>query len=138
MKCHFKTLILIIMFNKLAHNMRLFNTNKLDLKASKSIYSIVSVEQLTSFDMIYVYHLLSKGTKLNLIKSEDKLNGDLVYKVKFNTFQLGYITLSRFSKLLFKGCTELDATIFGMAKEKYLPLKSLELMVGEKTLKMVS
>jgi len=100
--------------------------------------SVVKVEQLTSFDMIYVYHLLSVGTKLKLEFTEERLTGDLVYKVKFNSFVLGFITLTGLSKLMFDGERELDAIIFNLAKEKYLPLKSLELSVSKKSLKMVS
>jgi len=100
--------------------------------------SVVKVEQLTSFDMIYVYHLLSVGTKLNLEFTEERLTGDIVYIVKFNSFVLGFITLTGLSKLLFSGEIELEATIFNLAKEKYLPLKSLELSVSKKSLKMVS
>ena len=60
---------------------------------------LAKVDQLSSYDMIYVYHLLSVGSKLNLIQTERKLNGDLVYSVMFNTFKLGYITISNFSKI---------------------------------------
>lgn len=100
--------------------------------------SVVKVEQLTSFDMIYVYHLLSVGTKLKLEFTEERLTGDLIYKVKFNSFVLGFITLTGLSRMMFEGESELEATIFNLAKEKYLPLKSLELSVSKKSLKMVS
>ncbi len=105
---------------------------------TNSINTLVKVEQLTAFDMIYVYHLLSIGTTLNLTKEEEKLNGDLVYEVKFNSFKLGYVTISSFSKILFREEEELSATISNLTKEKYLPLKNLELAVTKKDLKMVS
>lgn len=116
--------------------MKLFNFNsQANVMQAKSI---VKVDQLTSFDMIYVYHLLSVGTKLNLQFEEEKLSGDLVYKVMFNSFILGFITLTGLSKMMFEKEKELEATIFNLAKEKYLPLKSLELSVSKKSLKMVS
>jgi hypothetical protein len=88
--------------------------------------------------MIYVYHLLSEGSKLKLIQKDCKLNGDLVFEVRFSTFLLGYVTLGNFSKALFRDDLELDATILTMAKEKYLPLKSLDITIRKKGLKMVS
>lgn len=99
---------------------------------------LANVDQLSSFDMIYVYHLLSVGSKLNLSQTEQKLNGDLVYSVKFNTFKLGYITISNFSKIILRDELDLEALVFGLAKEKYLPLKSLEVSISQNTLKMVS
>ena len=113
--------------------MRFFkNTN-----SEISIRTIAKVNQLTAFDMIYVYHLLSKGTKLKLIKSAIKLNGELEYKVMFKSFKLGYITLSNISKLMFNNEKELTATVFSTAKEKYLPLKSLEISISKNEFKMV-
>jgi len=116
--------------------MNLFNSK--ETKPKKNMNILAKVDQLTSFDMIYVYHLLSIGSKLKLSQSEQKLNGDLVYNVMFNSFKLGYITVSSFSKMLFTDKMELDASVFGLAKEKYLPLKSLEISIHQKALKMVS
>lgn len=118
--------------------MKIFNYKRGELSPFNRVDTLVKVEQLTSFDMIYVYHLLAIGTKLSLINTEEKLNGDLVYKVMFNTFKLGYITISSFSKILFQGEEKLEATISSLAKELYLPLKNLEISVTKKELKMVS
>ena len=106
------------------------NTSSLDVLAQ--------VGQLSNFDMIYVYHLLSIGSKLQLKQVEKKLNNDLVYTVQFNHFKLGYITLSNFSKSDYIDELELDATIFSMTKQKYLPLDNLEICIQKKALKMVS
>jgi len=103
-----------------------------------SVNLLATVDQLSSYDMIYVYHLLSVGSKLNLTQTEQKLNGDLVYSVMFNTFKLGYITISNFSKIILRDEINLEACVFGLAKEKYLPLKSLEVSISQNTLKMVS
>lgn len=118
--------------------MKFFNYRKDQSPQFSVINTLVKVEQLTSFDMIYVYHLLSIGTKLTLVKKGEKLNGDLVYKVMFNSFKLGYVTISSFSKIMFREEEELDATISNLSKEKYLPLNNLELSVTKNELKMVS
>lgn len=117
--------------------MRLFNNTISDISIN-NLKTIVCVNELTSHDMIYVYHLLSIGTKLKLEQTELKLNGNLIYKVLFNHFTIGFIEISKFSKLLFSKDTELEATIFNLSKEKYLPLKSLEISVQSKQLKLVS
>jgi hypothetical protein len=116
--------------------MNLFKTKQTNPIASMNL--LAKVDQLSSHDMIYVYHLLSVGSKLNLTQTEQKLNGDLVYRVMFNSFKLGYVTISNFSKIILRDELSLDACVFGLAKEKYLPLKSLEISVSKNILKMVS
>ena len=49
--------------------MRYFKSITQPLENNLNFQSIIKVEQLTNFDMIYVYHLLTKGVKLKLIKS---------------------------------------------------------------------
>jgi len=116
--------------------MKLFNTK--NRQENGGLNLLAKVDQLSSYDMIYVYHLLSVGSKLNLTQTERKLNGDLVYNVMFDTFKLGYITISNFSKIILRDNLNLDANVFGLAKEKYLPLKSLEISISTNKLKMVS
>jgi hypothetical protein len=54
------------MLNKLAHNiMKIFNS-KTRIESILVLNTIVKVNQLSLYDMIYVYHLLSIGTKVNL------------------------------------------------------------------------
>ena len=118
--------------------MNIFNLSKENHQLTNPLTTVVKVEQLTCFDMIYVYHLLSEGSKLQLVQKDPKLNGDLSFEVRFNSFLLGYVTLANFSKTLFQDDLELDATILSMAKEKYLPLKSLDITIRKKDLKMVS
>lgn len=108
------------------------------VKEDVNVNLLAKVNQLSSYDMIYVYHLLSVGSKLTLLQTEQKLNGDLVYSVMFNTFKLGYITISNFSKIVLRDCVRLEAEVFGLAKEKYLPIKSLEISIAQNALKMVS
>jgi len=74
--------------------MKLFNTK--NRQENGGLNLLAKVDQLSSYDMIYLYHLLSVGSKLNLTQTERKLNGDLVYNVMFNTFKLGYITIFKF------------------------------------------
>ena len=126
------------MLNKLAHNiMKIFNSTSVQ-GSTPVLNTIVKVNQLSSFDMIYVYHLLSVGTKVNLIKTSTTLNGDLIYDVYYKTFKLGMIKVSGISKHFLINLNTLTAEISNLSKEKYLPLKSLEITLNSnKSLKMV-
>ncbi|HIP35453.1 MAG TPA: hypothetical protein EYG85_01210 [Crocinitomix sp.] len=100
--------------------------------------TIVKVNQLTSFDMIYVYHLLSIGTTVKLYKTNINLHGDYMFDVYFKKFKIGVVKISGIGKQLIGDLTEVEAKISSLSKEKYLPLKSLELVIKSKnSLKMV-
>jgi hypothetical protein len=117
--------------------MNLFNS-KTRLSSTMVLNTIVKVNQLSSFDMIYVYHLLSIGTKVNLIKTSTTLKGNLIYDVYYKTFKLGNISIGGISKQFLVDFNKIDAEISNLSKEKYLPLKSLELSINSnKSLKMV-
>lgn len=126
------------MLNKLAHNiMKIFNSTSIQ-ESNLMLNTIVTVNHLSSFDMIYVYHLLSIGTKVNLVKTSTTLKGDLMYDVFYKTFKLGCITVEGISKQFLADFNEINAEISNLSKEKYLPLKSLELTLNTKeSLKMV-
>ncbi len=127
------------MLNKLAHKiMKLFNSQALNSNSNPIVNTVVSVNQLSSFDMIYVYHLLSIGTKVKLFKISTNLNGDYIYAVYFKSYRLGTVKITGLRKRLISNQTEIEAQISGLSKEKYLPLKSLELTLNSsKNLKLV-
>ncbi len=129
--------ILIIMLNKLAHNiMKLFNSQ--NKNTPPVINTVVAVNQLSAFDMIYVYHLISIGTKVKLYKTSTNLNGDYIYAVFYKSYQLGTVKITGLRKRLIPKESEIDAIVSGLSKEKYLPLKSLEITLNSsKNLKLV-
>jgi hypothetical protein len=98
----------------------------------------VKVEGLSNFDMIYVYHLLSEGTKLVLEKQGSTLSGGSIYDVYFNTFKLGYISLNEFSNLIVSNSININVIISKISKEKYLPIKSLDILLESIPLKNAS
>ena len=126
------------MLNKLAHKvMKLFKTNT--NSKPLALNTIVKVNQLTSFDMIYVYHLLRIGTKVKLYKTDTDLSGNYLFDVYYKTFKIGTIKISGIRKILLGETSDFEAIISNLSKEKYLPLKSLELTINAKNnLKMVS
>jgi hypothetical protein len=117
--------------------MKIFNSTT-RIESTLVLNTIVKVNQLSSFDMIYVYHLLSIGTKVNLIKTSTTLKGNLIYDVYYRTFKLGNISIEGISKEFLVDFDKIEAEILNLSKEKYLPLKSLELNINSnKSLKMV-
>ncbi len=127
------------MLNKLAHNiMKLFNSNS-KFDSPLALNTIVKVNHLSTFDMIYVYHLLSLGTKVHLYKTNTTLSGDLIFDVFYKTFKLGSIQIGGLSKKYLSDLVEMSGVISNLSKEKYLPIKSLEITLNtSESLKMVS
>ena len=118
--------------------MKLFKTYNINDQPI-NINTVVKVNNLTHYDMIYVYHLLSIGTKVNLIKTETNLNGDYLFDVYYKTFKIGDIKVTGIRKQIIGNLEEFEAVISNLSKEKYLPLKSLELtIISKNNLKMVS
>ncbi len=70
---------------------------------------VTKVNQLSAFDMIYIYHHIQEGSKLNLVQQEKHLNGDLDYKVMYKSFHLGFIRVSNFLKYDLTNITFLTA-----------------------------
>lgn len=100
--------------------------------------TLINVTELSNHDMIYVYHLLSIGTKIKLYKTEKRLNGSIIYKVYFHNFLLGFAELSKLKQSFFAIDDVLEGTISKLSKEKYLPINNLEICVHNKQLKLVS
>lgn len=109
-----------------------------DLAQDLTLNTLVSVEELTNYDMIYVYHHLHIGTMLTLNFEEERLNGDLVYDVYFNHFKIGKIRLSGILKHIFKGKLEMKAEIQQISKQKYLPLTGVDIMIKATKMRLVS
>ncbi len=99
---------------------------------------ITTVSQLSHFDMIYVYHHISEGTMLDLTLETKHLNGDLLYKVMYRHYHLGFVRISNFLKYEYTNTESLTAKVFSLSKEKYLPTKSLDISIEPNNMKLVS
>lgn len=89
---------------------------------------LTRVMDLSSFDMIYIYHHLSKGVTLDLTRDSAHYYKSAV-QVSFKGFKLGYLpekVSAIVSARMDKGL-ELIARIKSIEKIKYLPLKSLDI-----------
>lgn len=85
---------------------------------------IASVKDLSRHDMIYIYHHLKEGTKLNLIRT----NVDGCYDVMFKGFKLGYVHLKRWIQN--QNINDIEVEIKYVTKQKYMPIKSMDIEIS--------
>ena len=102
-----------------------------------SIKTTVAVEELMNHDMIYVYHHLTEGTKVTLENVGINLNGDPRYAVKYNSFMLGFVTITGIMRSFYEGQQFGQAEISAVSKDKYQPIKALDVQVGVQAMKKV-
>lgn len=116
------------------------NSHKLPVQISSefNIKSIATVRELSDHDMIYVYHHLKTGQIVQLLAEGTNLKGDIRYKVIFKNFTLGYVYLGGFFKNYYESNNELFATINSIQKDRYMPVKELDIEVCIVRLKNVS
>ena len=114
----------------------LFNT--FSIAEDFNLKSVAAVKELVDYDMIYIYHHLSIGTIVNLFAEGTNLKGDIRYKVMFKNFTIGFVTLGGYFREYYEASPVLTATIISMKKEKFLPLKELDIEVTIARLKNVS
>lgn len=90
---------------------------------------LTSVEQLTAFDMIYIYHHLTEGAEIELIQEHQHYLYANPIQVFFKGFKIGYLSdrvATLVANKLSSGSTVL-ATVKQLDKRKYLPLSGLDL-----------
>lgn len=88
---------------------------------------LTRVKDLSSFDMIYIYHHLSEGVVLDLTRDYTHYYKNAV-QVSFKDFKLGYLP-ERISSIVsnrMDSDLNLVAKIKSIDKLKYLPLTSLD------------
>ena len=118
--------------------MNLFNKHKIELSDQLVLNTIVSVEELSDHDMIYIYHHLKIGDSVDLNAEGTNVKGDLRYRVSYKNFNLGYITLGSPIKSIYKNTPTLTSEIVHMEKKKFLPVHAIDLSLQATKLKMVS
>jgi hypothetical protein len=118
--------------------MNLFQNNFTQISPNFTLNTIVAVEELSNYDMIYIYHHLYVGASISLEPVTSSLKGDLRFRVFFKNFHLGYITLSNELAPIYADITAINCTISSFKKEKFLPVKALDLCLQATKIKMVS
>lgn len=102
-----------------------------------SLKTVVAVEELINHDMIYVYHHLSEGALVDLKFEGTTLTGDPRYAVFYKAFKLGVITVSGIMRSFFENEKELQAEVASMSKDKFMPIKELDIQLGVVAMKKV-
>ncbi|MEZ4923142.1 MAG: hypothetical protein R2780_08245 [Crocinitomicaceae bacterium] len=111
--------------------------NQLGVSDQFKISAILKVEELADHDMIYVYHHLEEGKLIELRFSDHNVKGESRFKVFYQEFFLGVVTLSGIIGSFYHDEKLITAEIAGLSKEKYFPLKALDIRLGINAYKKV-
>ena len=85
---------------------------------------ITTLQSITRYDMIYIYHHLSLGTKVELRKTNVQGN----YSVYFKTYKLGYV---QFKKWIFGSEKKvLSGSIKYIEHTKYMPITGMDIEIS--------
>lgn len=103
-----------------------------------SVKTIVSVQELGNYDLIYIYHHLQIGSIVKLITDGTNVKGDPRYRVVFKGFLLGFVTLGGAVRSIYENIQELESEIVGLNKQKFLPIKGIDLCLQATKMRMVS
>jgi len=102
------------------------------------INTIVSVHDLLNYDLIYIYHHLQISATVQLEADGCNVKGELRYRVLFKGFMLGFITIGRAVQEIYEGLERLEAEIVHLDKQKFLPVKGIDLCLQATKMRMVS
>lgn len=89
---------------------------------------VAQVQDLSRNDMIYIYHHLALGKKVE-VRSEN----EFIHSIYFKGFKLGFIRIPEWiNKSVEK--FKIDAEINALSKRKYLPLDGLDVKLSLTTI----
>lgn len=109
-----------------------------EIASNFAIKTIVSVQELMSHDLIYIYHHLQIGSIVQLELAGENVKGDPIFRVKFKGFILGFITISGAVRKLYEGITSFEGEITHLNKQKFLPVTGIDLCLQATKMRMVS
>lgn len=102
-----------------------------------NISANLKVEELTNHDMIYVYHHLSTGDLVNLKFRDSDIKGNPRYDVYYQNYHLGAVLLSGIIRSFYEGERSITAEISSLSRDKFFPIKELDIRLGVSALKKV-
>jgi hypothetical protein len=91
-----------------------------------SIRFITKVEDLTRYDLIYIYHHLQVGNDVELIKVDENPSK---YSVFYKGFCLGYVIIPKWIETVSHNFSAFKARVNSVSKSKYLPTDGLDLEI---------
>ncbi len=99
---------------------------------------IFKVSDLYKYDMIYIYHHIHEGSKVTLVRNDLQIGGNNSYLVYFKNFLLGSLFISTLFTTQYGNLSKIEAEIMNITKEKYLPIKNLDVVISQAGLRLVS
>ncbi|MFK8039563.1 MAG: hypothetical protein AB8B74_14830 [Crocinitomicaceae bacterium] len=111
---------------------------KNNLLGIPSIQHVFKVSELFNYDMIYIYHHIQEGTKVNLVRDELQIGGKYRYFVYYKDYQLGSLFVSSFFSAQYGNLKSIEAEVTSITKEKYMPIKHLDVLITQASLRLVS
>jgi len=99
---------------------------------------VFKVSELFKYDLIYIYHHMTAGSKVILKRDDLQIAGNSNYSVYFKGFKIGSLFVSSFFTALYGQLEAIEAEVSGIKKEKYLPIKELDIIVSQSELRLVS
>ncbi len=102
------------------------------------INTIVSVDDLLNYDLIYIYPHLEVGAIVQLEADGCNVKGELRYRVYFKAFMLGFITIGWAVQEIYTGLDRIEGEIVHLNKQKFLPIRGIDLCLQATKMRMVS
>lgn len=99
---------------------------------------VFKVSELFNYDMIYIYHHIKEGTHVHLVRDELEISGNYRYFVYYKNFQIGSLFVSSFFTAQYGHLDTIKAEVTNLTKEKYLPIKQLDVLITQSSLRLVS
>lgn len=99
--------------------------------ALPSLGILTQVIELTSFDMIYIYHHIQKGDELTLERDYNHIYDKKAIAVFYKGFKLGYVSPKVNQLIASKMDNQLNvkAKVKSIQKQKYMPLTGLDIEI---------
>tara|TARA_Y100000385_G_C12987055_1_gene591118 strand:+ start:87 stop:443 length:357 start_codon:yes stop_codon:yes gene_type:complete len=118
--------------------MQSFFKKGFEISNSFTFNAIVSVDELSDHDMIYIYHHLKVGSIVRLTIAGTNVKGDLRYRVAYKNFVLGFVTLSGSVSAIYENSKTIESEIVGLQKQKFLPINGIDISLQATKMRMVS
>jgi hypothetical protein len=103
-----------------------------------TLNTVVSVEELTQHDLLYVSHQLHVGTTIRLEIAGTNVVGDLRYRAYFQQILIGYVTIGGPVKSIYEGLDSLECEIINIKSQKFLPIRAIDLNLQATKMRLVS
>jgi hypothetical protein len=96
-----------------------------------SLGILTQVDELSRYDLIYLYHKLKAGSELEIEQDKTRSWDDNALSVSFNGRKIGYVS-QKTSAIVRKKIAQgfaVSAKVKSVLSDKFMPLKSLDIQI---------